>query len=454
MLLETVERLEQRLIAVEDELAALRAAQEAQPAGAGTPEQAAIEERIAALEAEKAAGLQATWSDGLRFQDPEGQFDLRIGGRLFVDFTWFDQDSDLRDYVFDEQDGGQFRLARLNFQGDIYEDIYYKFEYDFSGNNGPSGFTDTYVGMKNLPYVGRVTIGHFKEPFGLEELTSDSNTMFMERAATSVFPPARNLGIEFKNSFLERDGVARMTYALGLFKETDNWPSANDADEDRGWSVTGRVTGVPWYSGEPWRLLHLGASYSHRNPDGATINPYGLRPVVGTRQAQFRWLDTEGFSGFRLRDARVDDVDLFGLEAALMYGPFSMQAEYMKSQVDSTFGGDMDFDGYYVYAAYTLTGEHRGYGFANGTIGKIKPAKNFAPGKGGWGAWEVAARYTALDLDDAGVWGGELEEITLGLNWYLNPSVRWMLNYSMSDIDRSIFGGDMNVLQMRFQIDF
>lgn len=453
-LLETVERLEKRLSAVEDELAALRSAEAERAEDPEGPDQAALDERITALEAERSSGLQATWSDGLRFQDPGGQFDLRIGGRLFVDFAWFDQDDDLRDYVFDEQDGGQIRLARLNFQGNLYEDFFYRFEYELAGNNGPSGFTDAFVGMKGIPYLGRVVIGHFKEPFGLEELTSNSSLTFMDRAATSAFTPVRNLGVKFQNAFWVVDDVPRMTYAAGVFKETDNWPSANDADEDRGWSVTGRVTGVPWYSEEPWRLLHLGAAYSLRNPDGATVNPYGLRPVVGSRLAQYRWLDTEGFEGFRLRDARVDDVNLLGLEAALMYGPFSAQAEYMKSDVDSAFGGELDFDGYYLYGTYTITGEHRAYGFSNGVMGRPRPSKNFAPGKGGWGAWELAARYAALDLDDAGVRGGELREITLGLNWYLNPNLRWMLNYTMSDVDRTIFGGDINVMQMRFQVDF
>jgi phosphate-selective porin OprO/OprP len=465
-LLQKLDVVLQRLDTVEQELAALKAQQATAPAPSAAPAPApgappasgeegflAIEDRIAALEKERESTLAAMWKDGLRLESKDGQFKLQLGGRAFVDYGWITQDDELRDTVFDEQSGGELRDVRLDLKGDIYSDLFYRVEYQFSGNNGPNGFTDTYVGLKNIPYLGTATFGHFKEPFGLEELTSDSLVTFMERSMASTFNPARNLGLQFNNAFLGEPKKERLTYAIGAFENTDNWPSANDADEDQGAAITGRVTGLPWYVEDGRKLLHLGAAYSHRNPDGAVRNPYQLRPFFETRKTQFRWLDTEGFAGFRLGDARPDDVDLYGVEAALVYGPFSLQGEYTLDEIETTFGGDLSFGGYYVQASYFITGEHRPYKNATGVFDRVHPEKNFGWGKGP-GAWELAARYSSVDLNDRGVRGGEANTLTLGVNWYLNPSVRLMLNYTIADIEHDVYDGELGILQTRFQVDF
>ncbi len=72
------------------------------------------------------------------------------------------------------------------------------------------------------------------------------------------------------------------------------------------------------------------------------------------------------------------------------------------------------------------------------------------------GAWEVGLRYSHIDLNDEGISGGEEDNITVGLNWYLNPNVRMMFNYVNADLeDRAgIPDGDADIFQTRFQIDF
>ena len=458
-LLIRLESMMERLEGVENELEALKAEkqQSSESGDVADPDtkirEAAMEERIAQLEQDRRDNLKTFWKEGLKIESQDGAFKLQLGGRVWADYSWYHQDEALKNAVFDEQDGGQIRMARLDLRGDIYKDLFYRLEYEFAGNNGPGGFTDTYVGLRNIPYVGTLTVGHFKEPFSLEELTSDNFTTFMERGQPNGLSPARNLGIQLSNAYLGEPKKERLTYAVGVFKNTDNWPSANDADEDQGASVTGRLTALPWYKYSGEQLLHVGLSYSHRNPDGATINRYQLQPSPENRFTQFRWLNSEGFAGFRLQDARTDNVDLFGLESALVYGPFSLQGEYMLSKNETTFGGDLDFDGYYIQASYFLTGEYRAYKNANGIFDRIKPKQNFAWGKG-IGAWEVAARFSSLDLNDGGVRGGEADNITLGVNWYLNPNMRWMLNYTMADIEHDLYDGDLEILQMRFQVDF
>ena len=138
-----------------------------------------------------------------------------------------------------------------------------------------------------------------------------------------------------------------------------------------------------------------------------------------------------------------------GLEAAYVHGPFCLQGEYIGTAVDATGEPDRGFSGYYAYASYFLTGEHRPYSQKNGIFCRVKPNVNF--GKGGIGAWEMGVRFSHLDLDDGAITGGDLDDITLGLNWYLNPNVRTMLNYIRADLDTV---GDADILEMRFQIDW
>lgn len=453
MLLEKVDALEKRVNDLETKLSESEAAPAAAPTAEETQQ---LKERVDTIEKgleEKAAAqendFRAFWKDGLRFETESGSFKLRVGGRLVTDWAFFDQDDDLKLTVGDENDGGEFRAARLDLRGEIYDNIEFRTEYDFSGDDSDPDFKDVYAGIKGIPYLGNLRIGHFREPFGLEDLTNLSYIMFMERALPDLFAPNRNLGVMASNTLFDD----RMTWAIGAFETTDNFPSDNDADEDQGYAITARLTGLPWYADEGKRYLHLGLAYSHRNPDGATIS-YATRPEAHLAN-QYLNVNSNLINGFRLTDARADNIDLWGTEAMFVYGPFSLQGEYMLSQVDTTFGGDVDFDGWYLEGSYFLTGEYRGYETKGAVPARVKPKSNFSLGENrGWGAWELALRYSTVDLNDGIVRGGEESNWTLGLNWYLNPNTKFMLNYVLADIEHDLYEGDLNTLEARFQVDF
>ncbi|MBN2310115.1 MAG: hypothetical protein JXR94_14165, partial [Candidatus Hydrogenedentes bacterium] len=269
MLLDKVQQLEQRIDDIEKSQAAASAV------GAVTREQAQaelegrvaqIEEQIAEDQNAGSKDFKAFWKDGLRFETEDGRFRLQVGGRIMYDVAWYHQDEDLKIAVGDEQDGGEFRRARIFLSGTIYDDIYYKAQYDFAGDDGNAKFKDVYVGLQNIPYVGKLQLGHYKEPFGLEQLTSSKYTTFMERSLADAFTPGRNMGVMVANHTPNK----RLAWALGLFQDCDDFPGDNDGDEDEGWAATARISGVPWYADEGRKLLHLGAAYSHRNPDGAS----------------------------------------------------------------------------------------------------------------------------------------------------------------------------------------
>jgi hypothetical protein len=135
--------------------------------------------------------LKIYWDEGLKMKSGDGNFKLQIGGRVFNDWGWFDQDDDIETFIGDQVDGTEFRRARIFMKGDIYKNVGYKVEYDFAGGGRPS-FKDVYLKLKEIPYAGNFRVGHFKEPFGLEELTSSRFITFMERGLNNVFAPSRN----------------------------------------------------------------------------------------------------------------------------------------------------------------------------------------------------------------------------------------------------------------------
>lgn len=169
------------------------------------------------------------------------------------------------------------------------------------------------------------------------------------------------------------------------------------------------------------------------------------RPEVRVDGA--RLVDTGNIAG-------VDDSQSYGLEFAGVYGPFSVQSEFIQTKLKRDGASDLDFDGWYAYASYFLTGESRAY--KNGIFDRTKPKSPV--GKGGYGAWEVAARYSTLDLNDDTVTGGELDNVTLGVNWYATDNIRFAANYvNVLDVDRPGNANDDldgDIFAVRAQVDF
>ena len=123
--------------------------------------------------------------------------------------------------------------------------------------------------------------------------------------------------------------------------------------------------------------------------------------------------------------------------------------------MDSDVNGDPVFQSWYAYASWFVTGENRNYTPSKAIFERVRPKANFLDGKGGFGAWELTARVSSLDLIDEAIDGRRMLDLTAGVNWYLNPMTRIMLNYIHSEVDRR--GGDVggaNIFAMRFQVDF
>ncbi len=409
---------------------------------------AAVERAAAKLPPVAAAGDGPTdwkvkWSNGFKVERNDGAFKLKFGGRIQNDWALIDMDNELEEAIGGEGNGTEFRRARIFFEGTVYERLIFKAQYDFANTgDGNTDFKDVWMGLKGLGPVGTVRVGHMKEPFSLEEQTSSKYLPFLERSLPNVFSPSRNTGIMAHNTAFDK----RLLWQIGAFHDTND--SAFDFDDNSRWNVTARVAGAPVYAEDGAKVVHVGAAYSHQFRGDNFMRRYRQRPEAHLAN---RFVDTSGIP--------TDDADLLGLEFATVLGPAFFQAEYMHSWVNGRDVDDTDFWGAYAEAGYFLTGEHRNYELGNGRFGRVSPNRNFNPANGDWGAFEIAARFSYLDLTDAFIDGGQMWDVTAGLNWYVFPNARVMLNYIHSHVDNrriaaSEINGDADIAQIRFQVDF
>ncbi len=377
-----------------------------------------------------AKDVQVQWKDGLSLETEDKTVRIKIGGRLHYDWAFMSQDSGIRQSLGALQDGTEPRRARFYLSGVLHEQVDFKVQYDFAG--GATRFKDVYLGLTRIPYLGKIRVGHMKEPFSLEEMTSNNNVTFMERALPNVFAPSRNVGLLITNQAQDR-----VTWGVGVFRNT------NDLGVGRGdgeFNFTGRLTGTPWHSKKGKKVVHVGLGYSYRSPSQPSFR-FRQRPEAHLAP---RFVDTGTLT--------MRSANLAGPEFAWVYGPASVQTEYVHAALNPvTPNGNANFHGYYVSGSYFLTGEQRNYRASEGRFRGIKPKRNFNLGEGGRGAWELALRYSSLDLQDRTVTGGKLNDFTVGLNWYLNPNARLMWNYIRANRDPR---GKAAIFQTRVQLNF
>jgi phosphate-selective porin OprO/OprP len=367
----------------------------------------------------------------LKWETNDGEFKFQIGGRLMIDYDWYDEDK----IEISPKNGAGIRRARLFAAGTMFNVWDWKAQYDFAGNEAEiKDAWIRYTGFK----PARITLGQFKQPFSLEELTSSKYITFMERALpTDAFATSRRIGLG-ANQYADH-----YTWAVSLYGQE----VGNDSSGDNGYGVGARATWAPW--NEKTEVLHLGLSGAWENPKDNDVR-YRTRPE--SHRTDTRLVDTGDIPD-------PDNFTKYGAEAATVWGPFSAQGEYYWVSQESNDISDTDYKGWYAFASWFLTGESRNY--KHGAFHRVTPKSTV--GKGGIGAWELAARYSWIDLEDSPVTGGKENNVTLGLNWYATKYIRFMANYIFVDADPpasslqedgSPSSDKPNIFEMRAQIDF
>ena len=339
--------------------------------------------------------------------DPD--FDIR--GRLQMDYHQANEDD--TEFV----DGFNNRRARLGMDGSI--DEHWDGRVEINVAEGSVSAADFRLRRSLGP--GRLWLGQYKVPQGLNQLTSSNDYTFMERSSVSnIIPDSRRIGIAYEQT---GDELGFKTMFFGRSLGDDEGEDEDDAytgDQPKGYAVRGVY--APFLTASRHNeapRLHLGASLVYEDQDEPHELGFSDRPELRDGDGgDTRLLEVDGVPD-------VTDTTKLGLEAAYIAGPLSAEAEYLTVSMNRDNGDEPTFSGWHVQGSYVLTGESRTY--STGGFGGVTPS-------GSGGAWELAARYSHMDLNDSGFTGGEQNNVTLGINYYASSNLRFMGNVVFADV--------------------
>src|SRR5690554_957162 len=379
-----------------------------------------------------AAESNVVFKGGPAFEAADGSWSFKVRGRIEADAAFYDKDGG--NNPVDLNDGTELRRARIGVDGKFATDFLYRLEAEFakagrSNNNQEIDVKDAYIAYTGVEGA-RITVGQHKTPNSLEQLTGSTDLVFTERpAAVEAFNHRLTAGGDSKAGVSVSHAGENYTVTTGIFGANFATERAAGAAQDEGWGVHGRATWAPIQ--EKGKVLHVGASGYWRDAGGQTAGGGNVNfqsgPEVSAVDSQ-RFVSTGNLV--------ADTYTSYGAELGGVWGPLHAQAEYLTASVDQTGGlGSLDFDGGYVQLGYVLTGESRNY--RNGIFSRVKPANPFSLSNGGAGAWEIAARFSTIDLNDGVVLGGSQDNYAGALNWYVNDYLRLGLNYVNFDAERA-----------------
>ncbi|MEW6666355.1 MAG: porin [Thermodesulfobacteriota bacterium] len=381
--------------------------------------------------------LKTLYDEGFFLKGADDQ--LRIAGWLQADSRWF------LDEEHPENNTALIRRARLDIRGVLENDWAYRLYGTLIGER--NGILQE--GWLEYRKYGefRVRAGEIFEPFSLEAVYSARWTDFIERAMiVNALSPQEDIGIMAFGKVWQD----QLVWALGLFNGQGRNRDAVVNDKD----ITTRLVYKPFLHPEslPWlKDLHLGGSFStgnnERDLSGSDFTTHAFTPFFDIQPGV----------------SQDDRLTRWGLETEYLYGPFSLKAEYLSGHFQTVKSGnrfgDLDVDGFYLNLAYVLTGE------AAPRDAPIKPSSVFDPSLGGWGAWQVAARYQALstnrNLLNLRLARGtdKAQSVTVGLNWFPNRHIRFQFNFDHAWFDDDILVQGVpldseNTFIARFLYDF
>jgi len=336
---------------------------------------------------------------GLSVTSADKRFKFAFGGRIQADAGGFIQDETSLG------DGAELRRARIKSYGYVYDDWDYKLEVNFDPDADVS-ITDGWLRYSGFtPFT--VTLGHQKVPFSQQSMSSSNWQVFQERALLDAFIDTGENGRRRLGGVLGSYGD-HWNLQLGFFSGGVG-TSGND-DEDFG--TAARAVWAP--IAEDRKFLIFGGAIYYRDFNSSSDLKFATHPEAHMADADL--VSTGKMPG-------ADDELLFNFDASVVWGPFHAQAEYTGARVYRGGVANPYFYGYYAQAGWFITGESRNYDIKSGKYKRPKPTRD------GIGAWEVAVRWSSIDLQDEDIRGGKERNFTSGLNWWVNQNVMFRFNY-------------------------
>lgn len=446
-------------IELEDKNAGIAAPPAAVPAQAAAAEPATTAPAPDAAAAAQPATtredlLRMYWDEGLRFQITQAitvpvpfsneerklgevvKMSGRLGLKTSLDAAFFDATGGQQE-VDGDSDIRTFRLYS-NGQLDLFGETQYAVQ--FGSVRGNFYLHEAYLRWGDVNYLGNVTFGYLSVPQLLDNVASFGSLMFMEAPSPSLaFAPGNRMGLAFDRTYLNE----RATLAFGIFSVGAD-PGVNFGDASQSLlRPTLRVTALPVLDEsrpDSARLLHVGVSGSY---------------ILTNHEVQYRARPESALAPFLVDTGVIDSnvASVIGLEALYMDGPLLLQAETTGAFVQG-LTQRYQFFGTYVTAGWMLTGEQRTYRKDSGSLGGVRPRRDFSWSTPTAGAWELGLRLSHLDLDSHEVRGGKMTIASTGLNWYWNRYARWQLDYAYARVNEGPSPGNLHVLQMRLQMQY
>jgi phosphate-selective porin OprO/OprP len=364
---------------------------------------------------------QALIHDGKRFW-------VRPIIAILADYTFFEQDDASLVQVGQQEDTADLRAARFGFalrsKSERAWEVFFAADY-LEERTRENDVFQLYDLRLRIPF-GRIKldIGKQKQPFALEMQGLSLLNSQQERILSPFFV-TRSIGMQLSGP-LAGD---RMTWAVGWFND---WMETGASFSDNANDYVGRITGLLRESPDNTDYLHLGLGVRRVGPDAGIIRMSG-RPESKVTE---KYVDTGEFT--------ADFTGELSLEAIWNRGPFGISAEHIESRAEAPDSGNPRFSGSYVMLSWTVTGESRRYNRAAGMATGITPTHPY-------GAIELVARYSRVDLKDAAIDGGVLDKMHFGVNWWTSRQWKVGISYGDADLGRAGIYGNTRMLLCRLQ---
>ena len=413
--------IDQKLEQLDQEIRALKHQRELDQ------EQAQQQANQTALTAKQAPVVTAG-ADGFAVKSADSNFVLRIHGYVQTDARFY-----LDDSANKLTDTFLARRVRPILEGTLFRDFDFRIMTDF-GNGAASAnlLQDAYLEWRYWPWL-KVRAGKYKPPVGLERLQSAAWVTFAERGLPTDLVPNRDVGFQLSGDLF--GGV--VNYAVGVFNgvvdggiaDLDTWDAKDGA---------ARVFIQPFRTTDIGPLQGLGFGV------GGTMGDQQATSTT-TNLATYKTTGQNTFFTFRSGVAPDGIETRVTPQGYYYWGPLGLLSEYVLADQELRAGTVRDHvrnTAWQIEGTFVLTGENASY---NG----VSPRRPFDLSKGGWGAFEIVARYGDLRIDPSAFSSSptalrfanpttsaqEAREWGVGLNWYLNRNVKLVLNYEQTEFD-------------------
>jgi len=382
---------------------------------------------------------------GFSIQSADGQNQVKLRGVLHYDGRYFADD-----VTPETADTFLLRRVRPTIEGTLGGIYDFRFTPDFAG--GRTIILDAFATARFKPWAN-VTVGKFKVPVGLERLQSANDIRFVERAFPTSLVPNRDLGVSVGGDLFG----GGLNYSVGYYNGVTDGGSSDaigdvDTDTEKDWSA--RLFTTPFADSDSFALRGLGFGIAGTYVDVSGDPTNSLLSTYRTPGQQVFFRYRGNTTGLPAGATYADGERLrFTPQFYYSYGQFGLLGEYAEVQQDVTRrtasgvrSDSLDNSAWQLAAHWFLTGEEQAFrGF--------KPNTKFSLEDGTWGAFELVGRYHELSVDDAAFVGGvdsfadpavsarKATAWALGVNWYLNENLKWVLNYERTSFQGGAAGG-------------